>query len=271
MRDIMLFQNEEFGEVRAIEIDGEVRFVAKDVCDILDITWNGSKTLAKVPDKHKGVVNFATPGGEQDLLCVSESGLYRLVMRSSKPEAEAFQDWITDEVLPSIRKHGAYMTPQTIEDVLLNPDTIIRLATDLKEERARRIEAERTKAMIGSKREATALGRLSAKTKENAVLKDKLGEGENWRQCKAIDWVPQVFAVSRGLWSALGKSMTRLSKDMGYEVKKVADPAYGSINAYHVNVWGKFKDMIDDDLNIMKDYRIDVPFLREAKSKKLFN
>ena len=83
--DIQIFKNEQFGQIRVVERDGEPWFVAKDICDVLDITWSGSKTLAKIPERHKGVVNFTTPGGEQTPLCVSESGLYRLIMRSSKP------------------------------------------------------------------------------------------------------------------------------------------------------------------------------------------
>ena len=74
---------------------------------------------------------------------INESGLYNVVLRSDKPEAKPFRKWVTSEVLPSIRKHGAYMTPQKIEEVLLNPDTVIQLATNLKTEREKRRELER--------------------------------------------------------------------------------------------------------------------------------
>src|SRR5690625_1835157 len=74
---------------------------------------------------------------------VNEFGLYNLVLGSRKPEAKQFKRWITHEVIPSIRKHGAYMTPEKIEEALLNPDTIIKLATDLKQERERRLKLER--------------------------------------------------------------------------------------------------------------------------------
>ncbi len=92
----------------------------------------------------KGTVKRRTPtdGGEQEMLFIPEGDLYRLVFSSRLPEAERFTDWVTDEVLPSIRQHGAYMTPETIEQVLLNPNFIIKLATQLKEEQAARQEAE---------------------------------------------------------------------------------------------------------------------------------
>lgn len=73
---------------------------------------------------------------------VNESGLYNVILRSDKPEAKPFRKWVTSKVLPSIRKHGAYMTPQKIEEVLLNPDTIIKLATELKAEQEKRVALE---------------------------------------------------------------------------------------------------------------------------------
>lgn len=113
------------------------------MCEVLDIKWTGNTTtLINVSEKHKSILNFRTLRGNTGVWCVDEAGLYKLIMRSNKPEAEKFQDWVTEEVLPSIRKHGAYMTPDRIEEVLLNPDTIIRLATDLKAEREQRLALE---------------------------------------------------------------------------------------------------------------------------------
>lgn len=125
-------------QIRMSIKSGQPWWVAKDVCEVLDITWSGSKTLANIKDEHKGVVKLTTPGGIQKLLSVNEPGLYKLAFRSNKEEAERFTDWIAEEVLPSIRQHGAYMTPQKIEEVLLNPDTIIQLATQLKAEQEQR-------------------------------------------------------------------------------------------------------------------------------------
>ncbi|ANW97698.1 hypothetical protein CSTERTH_00950 [Thermoclostridium stercorarium subsp. thermolacticum DSM 2910] len=129
-------------QVRVIEKDGEPWFVAKDVCDILEIS-NGRDAVSRLDDDEKDAVGITDAiGREQQTTIISESGVYALVFTSRKPEAEQFKRWIRKEVLPSIRKHGAYMTPETIERVLSDPDTIIRLATELKKERQRRLELE---------------------------------------------------------------------------------------------------------------------------------
>ena len=118
MNQIMPFQYDG-NQVRTVLIDGQPWFAAKDVCDILEITWSGSKTLANISEKHKGLVSFTTPGGNQELWAVDEAGLYKLIMRSNKPEAEKFQDWVTEEVLPTIRRDGIYaMIPKTYPEAL---------------------------------------------------------------------------------------------------------------------------------------------------------
>lgn len=126
--------------VRADE-NGNPWFVAKDLCEILDIS-NSRDAFASLDDGEKGVVTADTPGGPQNLSAVSESGLYSLIFRSRKPEARDFRRWVTAEVIPSIRKHGAYLTERRIEEALCNPDTLIRLATELKSERAGRLRLE---------------------------------------------------------------------------------------------------------------------------------
>lgn len=122
---------------------GDPWFVAKDVCDILEIS-NPSDALQSLYDDEKTNLGnsyvWSEPGRRP--LIISEPGLYRLVMRSRKPEAKDFQRWVTHEVLPSIRKHGIYATETTIDQILADPDFGIRLLTSLKEERAKRIEAE---------------------------------------------------------------------------------------------------------------------------------
>lgn len=94
--------------------------------------------VERLDDDEKGVSSIYTPGGIQEMSIVSESGLYSLVLGSRKPEAKAFKRWITHEVIPSIRKNGAYLTPEKVEEVLSDPDTIIRLASQLKQEREER-------------------------------------------------------------------------------------------------------------------------------------
>lgn len=120
---------------------GEPWFVAKDVCDILALS-NATVALQSLDDDELTKFNLGGQHGEANI--ISEPGLYRLVMKSRKPEAKEFQRWVTHEVLPTIRKHGAYATEATIDRILANPDFGIKLLTDLKEERAKRTEAEKT-------------------------------------------------------------------------------------------------------------------------------
>ncbi len=143
MNELKIFENTEFGKVRATEIDGEAWLVGKDVAEILGYS-NARDAIGKhVDDEDKGVAKCDTLGGGQNLTVINESGLYSLIISSKLPQAKKFKRWVTADVLPSIRKHGAYMTPQKIEEVLLNPDTIIKLATDLKAEREERMKLQR--------------------------------------------------------------------------------------------------------------------------------
>ena len=144
MSNIKIFENPEFGSIRTVEINSEPWFVGKDVAEALGYS-NPRKALADhVRDNHKmdGVTIRDSMGREQNPIVIDEAGLWSLVMRSKIPKAEAFQEWVTSEVLPAIRKHGGYLSPEKIEEVLSDPDTIIKLATNLKEEQAKRREAE---------------------------------------------------------------------------------------------------------------------------------
>lgn len=132
-----IFNNPEFGQVRTVVIDDEPWFVAADVCRALDI-GNSRQAVTRLDDDEKNTVtlNDGIPGNPEKTV-VNEPGLYSLVLGSRKPEAKAFKRWITHEVIPAIRKHGGYMTPEKVEEALLNPDVLIKLATELKEERSK--------------------------------------------------------------------------------------------------------------------------------------
>lgn len=110
--EIQSFTNDQFGTVRAIrDENGEPMFVAKDVCAALEVK-NSRDALARLDDDEKGVVLTDTPGGEQQMQAVNEAGLYVLVLSSRKPEARAFKRWVTHEVLPALRREGAYEVPR---------------------------------------------------------------------------------------------------------------------------------------------------------------
>ena len=117
MNMLKVFEKAEFGRVRVVECEGEPWFVAKDVCECLELT-DVSKTISLLDDAEKGTNSIRTPGGEQQMLVVSEPGLYSLILRSRKPEAKAFKRWVTHEILPSIRKTGHYGAPETEDEIL---------------------------------------------------------------------------------------------------------------------------------------------------------
>ena len=151
MNDLRIFENKEFGKVRTSIVNDEPYFSLNDICQILEIN---NPRMAKtrlnqngVSTTDVGVVTGKKSDGTDAIQYVkmnfiNESNLYKLVFQSRKPEAEKFADWVTSEVLPTIRRHGAYMTETVIERTLTDPDYLIQLATTLKEEKQRRIAAE---------------------------------------------------------------------------------------------------------------------------------
>ena len=143
MSELTIFKNEQFGEMRTVTIGEEIWFVGKDVAEILGYERPSKAILDHVdPEDKDGIPIQDSIGRMQNTPIINESGLYSLVLSSKLPSAKEFKRWVTSEILPSIRRHGAYMTPETIEDVLLNPDTIIRLAQQLKAEKEKVAELQ---------------------------------------------------------------------------------------------------------------------------------
>ena len=145
--NIAIFKNERFGEIRVAGTSDEPLFCLADICRVLDIK-NVSDCKSRLDQKGIVLTDTLTKGGTQHLVYVNEKNLYKVIMRSDKPQAEDFQDWVCGEILPSIRKHGAYATEETIDRIISDPDYGIKLLTTLKEERAARIEAERRNAIL---------------------------------------------------------------------------------------------------------------------------
>ena len=139
--DIQIFKNEQFGQIRVVERDGEPWFVAVDICGALDIA-NSRDALTRIDEDEKGVALTDTLGGAQEVAVVNEPGLYSLVLGSRKSEARAFKRWITHDVIPAIRKTGMYATPATVEAMLANPDTMIQGLQAFKDEREQRLALE---------------------------------------------------------------------------------------------------------------------------------
>lgn len=130
-----IFNHDEFGEIRTVVMNDDPYLMLNDVCRILELN-NVSQVKTRL-NKDGVITNEVIDnlGRKQQATFINETNLYKVIFQSRKPEAERFTDWVTGEVLPTIRKHGAYLTPQKIEEVLSDPDTIIKLATQLKEER----------------------------------------------------------------------------------------------------------------------------------------
>ena len=118
MEDIQVFNNPEFGEIRTTVINDEVWFVGKDVAKALGYSNDRDAIAKHVDEEDKGVANRDTLGGTQQVAVINESGLYSLTLSSKLASAKKFKRWVTSEVLPSIRKHGAYMTEQTLNKAL---------------------------------------------------------------------------------------------------------------------------------------------------------
>lgn len=151
MNELQVFQNDQFGQVRTIEENGKVLFCGSDVAKALGYA-NPSKALK---DHCRGITKryTLTSSGEQEMSFISDGDVYRLITRSKLPDAEKFESWVFDEVLPSIQKHGGYLTPAMTEEILLNPDTLIMLANEIKAERAKRKEIEAVNAIMLPKAE----------------------------------------------------------------------------------------------------------------------
>ena len=143
MNEVKVFQFRE-NEVRVVGVNGEPWFVAKDVADVLGYRM-ASDMCRRLDEDEKGTQKTRTLGGEQEVTVINESGLYNAVLGSSKPEAKAFKKWVTSEVLPSIRKHGAYVTNEKLSEWLADPTHMIEALTALKEERkkVRALEQQR--------------------------------------------------------------------------------------------------------------------------------
>lgn len=143
MTNLQIFAFEGTDEIRTLLINDEPYFVGKDVADILGYAKSRNAIATHVDEEDKKDAPIQGDlGGKQQMTIINESGLYSLILKSKLPSAKKFKRWVTSEVLPAIRKHGGYLSPEKIEEALLNPDTLIQLATQLKTERTGRLIAE---------------------------------------------------------------------------------------------------------------------------------
>lgn len=215
-------------QVRTVMVDGEPWFVAKDVCGILEIDTSQTRRL---DDDEKGLHSIQTPGGLQDVTCVNEPGLYNLIFGSRKQEAKDFKRWITHDVIPSIRKHGAYMTPQTLEVALSNPDTMIQILTRLKEEQSARAAAE-TKIQLDAPKVALYDTAMSA---GNDFTMERVSKTLNYGRNKLFQFLreqkilrannlPYQEYIDRGYFNVRQYSITHLTQGIENKTQTLVTP-----------------------------------------------
>lgn len=168
MNELEIFKNEEFGEIRTVVINNEPWFVGKDIAFVLGYSNSRKAIIDHVDVEDKGVTKCDTLGGSQDLTVINESGLYSLILSSKLPTAKKFKHWVTSEVLPTIRKHGAYMTDEKAFDVLHNAgglaDLLQQAAEQLKQKDVQ-IERMKPKALfadaVASSKNSVLIGELA--------------------------------------------------------------------------------------------------------------
>ena len=233
MNDLQIFKNNEFGEIRTKVLNNEPYFMLSDVCRVLeinnsrmaknrlnecgvsstDVTLLNGYTSDGAPTYRKGKADF-----------INESNLYKLVFQSRKPQAEKFSDWVTSEVLPTIRKHGAYMTSEVIEKTLSDPDYLIRLATNLKEEKAKRalaeaqIEKDKPKVLFADSCEVAEnsilIGEFAKRLKQNGF---DIGQNKLFEWLRQHDYLcksgerknlPTQYSMERGLFEVKTRIMS---------------------------------------------------------------
>lgn len=131
MNDLAIFENPEFGHIRGLKIEGEPWFVGKDIAAALGYSDTAQAIRKHIDDEDKGVVESTTPGGKQNITIINESGLYSLMLKSKLPGAKKFKRWVTSEVLPSIRKTGAYSMPGAGRDAPADNAMFERLWAEL--------------------------------------------------------------------------------------------------------------------------------------------
>lgn len=220
MNNLEIFENPEFGSVRTIVISNEPWFVGKDVANILEYQ-NGSRDINRHVDPEDRQKAMVFDGNQdKETILINESGLYSLILSSKLPKAKQFKHWVTGEVLPTIRKHGGYLTQEKMEEALLNPDVLIKLATQLKSEREARkqaeqmIEAQKPKVIfaeaVSTSKDGILVGMLAKLLHQNGV---KIGQN------RLFQWLrDKGYLMKRGV----DKNMpTQRSKELGlFDVKE---------------------------------------------------
>lgn len=190
MQQLQTFMYNEQAVRTLFDSKGEVFFVGNDVAKLLGYSNYRNAVINHVDTEDKQRTQIEDAGQSREMTIINESGLYSLILSSKLPTAKQFKRWVTSEVLPNIRKHGAHMTSETIEKVLADPDTIIQIATQLKEERAKRMQAE----VVLEQQKPKVLFAQAVETSETSILVGQLAKlltqnGVNIGQNRLFAWL----------------------------------------------------------------------------------
>ena len=221
MNEIKIFENEQFGQIRTINKDGEPWFAIVDVCKALELS-DTSKAAERLDGDELTRIKFVSGGQTREMFFANESGLYSLVLGSRKPEARQFKRWITHEVIPAIRKHGMYATPETAEKILNDPDFLIKTLETLKEERAKRVQAEEKIALdapkvlfadcVAQAESDILIGELAKLLKQNGM---EVGQNRLFERLRKEGFImknstmPTQRAMEMGLFRVIERSITQ--------------------------------------------------------------
>ena len=287
--ELQIFNNSDLGisNFVSVYLQGEQIFFCKEIGEALGysnigdfiresngfiegidyITLNGDnlRELKGLYDR-TGNTRSVILNNTRSLTVVTESGLNALLFRSNKPDAVKIRIWVTSKVLPSIRKHGAYMTPATIEDMIANPANTIKLLEALqkeqentKKEKEAKEEAIRTKALIGSKREATAMNTASQAIKKVKKLEKAIDVSREYASTK------RVCILANYSDSNVFRPLVRYCKAHGIEPQKIEDQTFGKVNTYPAIAWKEVYAIdIQDFLNIDTLTEIKKQYVREC-------
>jgi len=213
MNELQIFNNSEFGEIRTVEIEGKPYFYANDIAKAL-----GYASPKDAITRHcKGAINhrYLTNGGEQEARFIPEGDIYRLVIKSQLPSAERFESWVFDEVIPSIRKTGAYAPKSQLEVLQLAINNLVEQERQMKE-LSNRVDM------------------IEAKTVTSPVDYYTIAGFASLRKSR----------IDVSLANLLGRKAAKISREYGYDVGKVSDPRYGTVNTYHVDILTKLFDEV---------------------------
>ena len=214
----------DFYEVRLVGTADQPEWIAQDVCNALGLR-NVSKALSTLKDSQKGITSSDTPGGQQQLLTVKESGLYKLIMRSRKACAEKFQDWVCEEVLPTIRKTGHYAVTKTTTELLY--EEVGRLV-----EQEKQLRAVVEEQKLHSAKLASHSDRIEGVEAELTRFNNT--HGRYYSICGYAAMLKIEMPLSQA--AKMGKSATATCRQLGLPIGDIPDPRFGNVNTYPESV-----------------------------------